>query len=563
MIVLPSGLVVGITSERARYHATRQGIRVSAETPVETLWRLVDVVYLDGDPEGPSRRHRFTGHTLAEGGWLARWKAADRAAFRDWLQRSEQRREIEGARRKIIYDTLPQGVLSHPAPERLFSVLRRRVMAMETAAAPAAQWRNTLLNLTREGLREEELRWSGVLDFLDGEAAERTDKINREEVISRIDFSPLRLELTTELIRDLQPRLPFNETAALLDCRELAGSGLRGKAGEVAVVRHLALPLHYRVGYLKAPAAAAPCRWFALDPYGRAVSEPGDPAQADYPDAAGAMAAAARHARHHYGLRNGMHPSDKYAFMTLHGGEAYREWLLTLPEYAPSHFTPHFTERNVLLHFRTKERRDLDGKRLLHIEEIQSDWHQQAARAARGHPWRTSIPRAPFTREWPLLALKLILIHAVERGCAGLSWTPGAIQQLRFQSDAPALARLYDRDIPRYLARLARPWEGRIGTTRIATREPWISAWRSGAYWSVRDKGGRFTTRKRLSKEQAVALCDRHSRRLVLEVPRFLIPQGMRERIATDGLPRFGERFVEKARNPLHERGLLPRPDAP
>jgi len=64
----------------------------------------------------------------------------------------------------------------------------------------------------------------------------------------------------------------------------------------------------------------------------------------------------------------------RYRHLSLHGGEDYREWLVRLPNYYQSYFGPHFTERNVLLHMRTKTRVDWQGRKLLFIEEIQSDW---------------------------------------------------------------------------------------------------------------------------------------------------------------------------------------------
>jgi hypothetical protein len=36
----------------------------------------------------------------------------------------------------------------------------------------------------------------------------------------------------------------------------------------------------------------------------------------------------------------------------------------------------HFSEPNVLAHTRLNDRVDSDGKRVLFVEEIQSDWHQ-------------------------------------------------------------------------------------------------------------------------------------------------------------------------------------------
>ena len=79
----------------------------------------------------------------------------------------------------------------------------------------------------------------------------------------------------------------------------------------------------------------------------------------------------------------------KYAEQVLPGGEKYREIILQLPlkqerdekgllmpdstAYRGGHFE---TEFNILVHVRFNERTDVDGKRVLFLEEVQSDWHQ-------------------------------------------------------------------------------------------------------------------------------------------------------------------------------------------
>lgn len=111
------------------------------------------------------------------------------------------------------------------------------------------------------------------------------------------------------------------------------------------------------------------------------------------------------------------YPAPKFDNYTLPGAENYRELLLTLPlkldreaeasrimgEDAWSRMhqsqrdlltasatnpalegtfrSAHWTEPNVLAHIRFSDRVDSEGKRSLHLEEIQSDWHQKARKA--------------------------------------------------------------------------------------------------------------------------------------------------------------------------------------
>ena len=135
----------------------------------------------------------------------------------------------------------------------------------------------------------------------------------------------------------------------------------------------------------------------------------------------------------------------------------------------------HYDEPNVLAHIRTNER-DVGGRKALHIEEIQSDWHQQGqkkgykgaelppitpeiqskinrymvleqtgnatdeeALALRRElrPWypdeTRSVPDAPFKKNWHELAFKRALTEAVnDPSIERLTWTTGAVQADRY-----------------------------------------------------------------------------------------------------------------------------------
>lgn len=204
----------------------------------------------------------------------------------------------------------------------------------------------------------------------------------------------------------------------------------------------------------------------------------------------------------------------KFSQHTLPGGKNYREMLLTLPpskpeisfdewnknrtswgkpfgsmqeylEKAPGvdkFKSPHFDEPNILAHIRMNDRIDTDGKKVLHIEEVQSDWHQkgkkqgyqekypvgvredenvwvitradgkfgdvgknqaktaeEAQKYADNHPeiykynsTKTGVPDAPFKKTWHELAMKRMLRYAAENGYDRLSWTTGAQQAERY-----------------------------------------------------------------------------------------------------------------------------------
>jgi hypothetical protein len=154
----------------------------------------------------------------------------------------------------------------------------------------------------------------------------------------------------------------------------------------------------------------------------------------------------------------------------------------------------HWDEPNILAHIRFNERTDAEGKRVLFIEEIQSDWHQAGRKKGyrskpttynpdnltiddlrpnlvpnrEGRPLRWSVsdgrgdladvalfrseqdainyineyyateakqsgvPDAPFKTTWPELALKRAIRWAAENGFDSVSWTPGDVQAERY-----------------------------------------------------------------------------------------------------------------------------------
>ena len=70
----------------------------------------------------------------------------------------------------------------------------------------------------------------------------------------------------------------------------------------------------------------------------------------------------------------------KYEEHTLPGGKNYREILMRLPKSqrpAKDPASGHWDQPGVLAHVRVKDRTGPNGEKLLHIEEIQSDWHQK------------------------------------------------------------------------------------------------------------------------------------------------------------------------------------------
>lgn len=196
--------------------------------------------------------------------------------------------------------------------------------------------------------------------------------------------------------------------------------------------------------------------------------------------------------------------AGRYGAYQTPGGKNYKELLLTLPTkklskadeaiYAKGQnsykdLTPaeadrfdeiaanaggqdyvsgHWDEPNVLAHIRMNDRVGADGKKVLFVEEIQSDWHQAGrdkgyktqadadaiaemdrklaelkpqspeyialAKEANARDFEISnrVPDAPFKNNWEQLAMKRVMRYAAENGFDRVSWLPGSEQAKRY-----------------------------------------------------------------------------------------------------------------------------------
>jgi hypothetical protein len=143
----------------------------------------------------------------------------------------------------------------------------------------------------------------------------------------------------------------------------------------------------------------------------------------------------------------------KYGRYTIPNGENYREILLKLPEkvkYDLEGFrSSHFNEPNILAHMRVSDRTGPNGEKVLHLEELQSDWHQQGrehgykdapkpVEKTESNPFAFNriydkeVPDAPFKKNWHEVALKKLMNYATENGYDKLAITSGDEQAKRF-----------------------------------------------------------------------------------------------------------------------------------
>jgi len=435
---------------------------ISARSELNDAAAFIDIVRFDGDV------FSLTGLTLAElrvegipadrslhgnAALIELTHAEDAATFIRAVARHLDlcscRQAVRNQHQQFLPSAHANDVFDIPL---LFSTTQRLLRSLTISKARAEQWRKTIENFHKRGLRIEEFERSNLPDVL---AALEDDggQISACELANLCNFSALRLSVIP-VINDARRQLKFSRAPerALKKTKKVP----KAQTGQTRTVAGFDPVLGYRIEQVEHQTLWGPeSHWQAVIHDGEVIRNPMK--QALFPARETAAALAASHAKLNFPKRVALGCFSSYAWT---GGEGYREWLITLPYYPASFLSGHFKIRNVLVHTRCDVRDGADGERVLLLQEVQSDWAQSARRAiACGEmdPGDDECP--PFLKEWPALAMKLVLLHAAHQGLDAVAWTRGAHQVFRYRGlGARGLYELYDRTLPREVNRIMKPF---------------------------------------------------------------------------------------------------------
>ena len=301
-----------------------------------------------------------------------------------------------------------------------YSALERSIGSIDANALTGAGWRERLKGLINKGaIKQEELTWSGLEDFL---ALPREGKVTKAEVVEFLNNNGVRVETVTlgynqretALLANMKDGLAsaqldlfsaggmtpeleeaFREYESLLQdqvtdwrtrsftlqsqidnaLRENNLSELHGYFEDTSAAQderaagpkfsdaRYQLPggTNYREILLTLPGAMTKKQRIAA----RDAAEQEIKAQPDYP--------------------TGLHPMRFASWAREHHPDLYQTWseANAAAESRPSALEPgvfresHWDQPNVVAHIRVNDRVDANGKRILFVEEIQSDWGQK------------------------------------------------------------------------------------------------------------------------------------------------------------------------------------------
>ena len=438
------------------------GRAISARRELNDAAAFVDVVSFATDP------FELTGFTLADlntGRLPAAIAQVDPRLFAG-LSKSNAALEFIGivaehldlrSMRRATRDQHGQFLPSASASDAfgvpgLFSTLQVQLQGMGKTKAGAAQWQNTIANFRKKGLRADELARSEVMPALDA-----LDPIGSQatavDLVHRCNFEALRLAVIP-VANEAQRQLLFTAAPArkLTRTKQLP----KAQSGQARTVVGFDRVLGYRIEQIEHQALWGMERhWQAVTHAGQVIHDETD--QTLFNTAESASALAAGHARQHYPKRVAL---GRWGHIAWTGGEDYREWLITLPYFPTSYFSSHFSVRNIIAHVRCDVREGADGERVLLLQEVQSDWAQSVRRSISAGDMTADDPECPpFWKEWPALAMKLVLLHAAHQGLDAVAWTRGAHQLFRYKGlGATGLIELYDRTLPRDVDRMLKPF---------------------------------------------------------------------------------------------------------
>lgn len=300
------------------------------------------------------------------------------------------------------------------AAKPFYSALTRSVEGLKMERAPAEQWRNTIKNLP--GLKQEELAWSGLDDFL----KEQKGPVTKAAVLQHLRENEVQ-------IKEVEKSAPTHERSEDAHLLYDTPKG-QAKYGSYTLpggknYRELLMTLPNKIRDENAAAFA------------RSMS-------AKYGERWIARMDAQEAARYSHLIDESEKPQTK-------------------GEYKSSHWD----EPNILAHVRFDDRTGPNGEKVLHIAEVQSDWHQAGRRKGyRGElekrfadlikerdetpdgPERdhiqgeintlgrgdVGVPDAPFKTTWHDLAMKRMLRYAAEKGYDRVSWDTGDTSAARY-----------------------------------------------------------------------------------------------------------------------------------
>jgi hypothetical protein len=373
------------------------------------------------------------------------------------LERELTPRQAQGSLSDEFERSFGQGAVQ----PTFYSGLTRAVDRMVQNKAPAPEWSRIIDSLP--GVKREEIEWSGIKDWLAGQRGVVTrqqivDQLRANEVqLKEINKGPVGGTRSDEELYERARDLASDDGQYFGDLASWEKDHYLRRAAQEPYpstkFEEYTLPggKNYREMLLTLPEKNTPLNWTT-----RHNQEETDYAGHEMRDVLDA-----------HGFVRATLPADEVADYMR------REAKISGDLKTQNFRSGHWDEPNVLAHIRFDDRTGPDGEKVLHIAEVQSDWHQKGRKEGydlpgMGEEWavykdnrriaeqltraeaqriatetgghadqtgfsrRGGVPNAPFKASWHELAMKRMLRYAVDNGYDRISWDTGATNAERY-----------------------------------------------------------------------------------------------------------------------------------
>lgn len=472
---------------------------------------LIDLVVHEPGIDG----YRFLAQTVADRVALLRRREDPAAAhFMAWYEHAIAPHLAVLDRRRRVPDN---HYCVDVAPLPLVSSIPATVRATGPNRATAAQWSATLHALTEKGIKREELHLSGVLARLAQHPGDA--KLTKAQVLRLIDLSHAMPKLVSESRFGFAARAGWRECCDRLPAKEHKRRRLHGIGHGMAHVRFRHRSLGWAVARTRFSDLLVEQRdwWIVLDESGRLV----EATNGGFASPEDALEYAELQIGRRFSRWGKDQAAARWEHFSLPGGDDYRELLLQLDDWPETYRPRHYRTRNALVHVRTSLRQTTDGRRILFLDEVQSDWLADLHALARRDKAETPEPRiatAPYGKEWPLLTMKIMLWWAQRCGAEGLAWSNAELQQQRWRGYGPP-DLLYRKMLPEAGLALSKVLTLRLGTASLRIRDGGRVVERGAHGWEVRGRDGQTVTKAFRDRGQAEAFADLTGEFIVLDMP--------------------------------------------
>jgi hypothetical protein len=321
----------------------------------------------------------------------------------DMFAREKAQAEIDKKNAGKQQDANPDQDGLFARSEPFYSALSREVGAIDAKAMPAEGWANRVKGLINAGkVKADEVEWSGLDDFLklqQGKVTKdqvmqflRDNGVQVHEVtkssIDRAGEEKRRAELNAMPLAELHDEAESagidpesgNRADLIDDIIREEGAGEDDGASDNTKYGQFTLPggTNYREVLLTLPEA------------GHAVNAEYDVARRDHADALSDY----KQTTELYGKPD--HPEVRDALENLkEKAKRLDEVKQRIDKLPLPYKSGHWDESNILAHIRLNDRTDADGKKVLFVEELQSDW----AQAGRKQGFKKGLAFSNF-RDW-------------------------------------------------------------------------------------------------------------------------------------------------------------------